>query len=156
MAKKKLEESLDIEPVVDVIEDKDITPKKPIEIKVHDDVRANMRNAEQNADYSDVRSNLKNIIDNGMVAIDGILSVASEGDSPRAYEVVSQLIKSVSEANKELMNLHQQMQELEESSGTGKQNASSITNNSIFVGSTKDLQELVKNNFKQMEDKSSE
>ena len=48
-------------------------------------------------DYSDVRGNLKEIIEKGSVAIDGILAVASEGESPRAYEVVSQLIKSVSE-----------------------------------------------------------
>lgn len=155
MTKKKLEDSLDIEPIVDVVDQKEIRKAEPIEIKVSDDVRANKRNAEQNADYADVRSNLKNIIDNGMVAIDGILSVASEGDSPRAYEVVSQLIKSVSEANKELMNLHQQMKDLEADSG-GKQNAGSITNNSIFVGSTKDLQELVKNNFKQLKDGSSD
>lgn len=155
MTKKKLEDSLNIEPVIDVVDPTEITRKEPVEIKVSDGVRANKRQAEQNTDYADVRKNLKNIIDNGMVAIDGILGVASEGDSPRAYEVVSQLIKSVSEANKELMNLHQQMKDLEADSG-GKQNAGSITNNSIFVGSTKDLQELVKNNFKQLKDKSSE
>ena len=155
MKKKNLEEALDIEPIIDVVEKSEIETKKPVEIKMSDEVRSNKREIDKNSDYADVRKNLKNIIDTGMVAIDGILAVASEGESPRAYEVVSQLIKSVTEANKDLINLHQQMKDLDPTS-SGNQSAGSITNNSIFVGSTKDLQELVKNNFKQLKDKSSD
>jgi len=155
MKKKNLEDALDIEPVIDVVEKSDLEIKKPVEIKVSDEVRSNKRETEKNSDYAEVRKNLKNIIDNGMVAIDGILSVASEGESPRAYEVVSQLIKSVTEANKDLINLHQQMKDLDRDNPDA-QRAGSITNNSIFVGSTKDLQELVKNNFKQLKEKSGE
>ena len=148
---ENLENALNIEP--DVIE-KPIQKKEPVEIKVSDGVRNNMREKDRQGDYAEVRQNLKNIIDTGMVAIDGILSVASEGESPRAYEVVSQLIKSVTEANKDLIGLHQQMKDLDRDNPDA-QRAGSITNNSIFVGSTKDLQELVKNNFKQLKDKSS-
>ena len=155
MTKKKLEDSLNIESMVDVVDQKEIRKKEPIEIKVSDEVRSNKRETEKNSDYAEVRKNLKNIIDNGMSAIDGILSVASEGESPRAYEVVSQLIKSVTEANKDLINLHQQMKDLDRDNPDA-QRAGIITNNSIFVGSTKDLQELVKNNFKQLKDKSSD
>ena len=98
---------------------------------------------EKEEDFNLVRNNLKLIIETGQSAMEGILNVASEGESPRAYEVVSQLIKSVSDANKDLMDLHKKMKDMGKESGT-KQSAGSITNNAIYVGSTKDLQKLVK------------
>lgn len=100
------------------------------------------------ADYTSVRENLKQIIEKGSIAIDGILSVASEGDSPRAYEVVAQLIKSVSDANKDLIDLHKKIKDINFVSDGPK---TQVTNNSIFVGSTKELQDLVKRNVKQIE-----
>tara|TARA_S200002703_G_scaffold155872_1_gene160536 strand:+ start:203 stop:664 length:462 start_codon:yes stop_codon:yes gene_type:complete len=137
---------------IDSVEKKEAVVKRkpPVEIVVSDEVRDNKKKMDQNADYAEVRDNLKNIIGTGLNAIDGILSVASEGESPRAYEVVSQLIKSVTDANKDLIGLHKQMQDLDEQGG-GK-TTGPVTNNSIFVGSTKELQKLVKNNFKQLED----
>jgi len=113
--------------------------------------KKSMKDFHLERDYDDVRANLKDIVEKGSVAIDGILAVASEGDSPRAYEVVATLIKSVSEANKDLISLHKQIKDIKKddpSAGGPK----SITNNSIFVGSTKALQELVKNQRKQLED----
>lgn len=98
--------------------------------------------SDKSSDYDLVRGNLKDIIKTGQGAIDGILNVASEGESPRAYEVVSQLIKTVADANKDLMDLHKKMKDLE--SDDSKQSAGKITNNAIYVGSTKDLQKLVK------------
>ena len=144
---ENLENSLNIEKVKTKNE---VIRKKPVEIVVSDEVRDNKKKNDQNADYAEVRDNLKNIIGTGLEAIDGILSVASEGESPRAYEVVSQLIKSVTDANKDLIGLHKQMQDLDEQGG-GK-TTGPVTNNSIFVGSTKELQKLVKNNFKQLKD----
>ena len=137
---------------IDSVEKKEAVVKRkpPVEIVVSDEVRDNKKKMDQNADYAEVRDNLKNIIGTGLNAIDGILSVASEGESPRAYEVVSQLIKSVTDANKDLIGLHKQMQDLDEQGG-GK-TTGPVTNNSIFVGSTKELQKLVKNNFKQLKD----
>ena len=128
----------------------EVVRKPPVEIVVSDEVRENKKRNDANKDYAEVRDNLKNIIGTGLNAIDGILSVASEGESPRAYEVVSQLIKSVTDANKDLIGLHKQMQDLDEQGG-GK-TTGPVTNNSIFVGSTKELQKLVKSNFKQLED----
>ena len=146
MAKKKVNErisdALNIEHEViegDVIETKIVTaPKK------------NIKQVHLEKDYTDVRDNLKDIIDKGTTAIDGILSVASEGESPRAYEVVSQLIKSVSEANKDLISLHKQIKDIKKEDVTLNQH--NTTNQSIFVGSTKDLQALVKKNVQQIED----
>ncbi len=142
-----LENSLNIEKTETKNE---VIRKKPVEIVVSDEVRENKKKNDQNADYAEVRDNLKNIIGTGLNAIDGILSVASEGESPRAYEVVSQLIKSVTDANKDLIGLHEQMKKLDED--TGGRSSGPVTNNSIFVGSTKELQKLVKNNFKQLKD----
>tara|TARA_B100001094_G_scaffold171962_1_gene166267 strand:- start:424 stop:882 length:459 start_codon:yes stop_codon:yes gene_type:complete len=142
-----LENSLNIEKTETKNE---VVRKPPVEIVVSDEVRENKKRNDANKDYAEVRDNLKNIIGTGLNAIDGILSVASEGESPRAYEVVSQLIKSVTDANKDLIGLHEQMKKLDED--TGGRSSGPVTNNSIFVGSTKELQKLVKNNFKQLED----
>jgi len=101
-------------------------------------------------DYTDIRRNIKNIISKGSEAIDGILNLASETESPRAYEVLSQMIKTVSDANKDLLEIHKKMKEIE---GVNPQNqsASTITNNSIFVGSTADLQNVLRGKMKEME-----
>lgn len=138
MSKKKkksvddrLSEALDLE-IVDnpIVEKEESLPAKVEE-----------NSSERQEDYNLVRNNLKDIIKTGQGAIDGILNVASEGESPRAYEVVSQLIKTVADANKDLVDLHKKMKDIED---VPKQSAGKITNNSIYVGSTKDLQKLIK------------
>ena len=134
---QKLSEALDIE-----YTEKEIQKTEPKAIKSYE--------PELNKDYKDVRSNLHHIIDSGQIAIDGILRVASEGESPRAYEVVSQLIKSVSEANKDLIGLHKQMKDIKKEDADSQQ-AQNITNNTLFVGSTKELQDMVKKQAKQIQ-----
>ncbi len=131
---KNLSEVFDVEePVVEKIE---IIETKS-ELAKDSENRISKINA--NSDYELVRQNLKDIIDQGKVAIEGILDVAGEGDSPRAYEVVSQLLKSTAEANKDLLDLHKKKKELEKEDGPKKQ----TTNNNLFVGSTKDLQQIL-------------
>jgi hypothetical protein len=131
---KNLSEVFDVEPVVENIE----VIEGKIELAKDSENRISKINA--NSDYDLVRQNLKDIIDQGKIAIEGILDVAGEGDSPRAYEVVSQLLKSTSEANKDLLDLHKKKKELEkEDSGPKNQ----TTNNNLFVGSTKDLQKMI-------------
>ena len=134
---EKVSEALNMEYVMEPEQ-----PKPTKQIKTYE--------PEVNTDYRDVRQNLKYIIDSGQTAIDGILKVASEGESPRAYEVVSQLIKSVSEANKDLIGLHKQIKDIKKEDPDA-QNANTITNNTLFVGSTKELQDMVKQNFKQIQ-----
>ena len=101
-------------------------------------------------DFDAVRANLYSIIEKGNQAINGILHVASEGDSPRAYEVVSQLIKSVADANKDLLQLHKQLKEIKQESSSSNQSAQNITNQSIFVGSTTELQKLLKGKMQEI------
>ena len=151
MAKKKVNERISEALNIDdnIIEEPEVIEVIDAEIVHVSEPKKNIKQVHMEKDYTDVRDSLKEIIEKGSVAIDGILSVASEGESPRAYEVVSQLIKSVSEANKDLIGLHKQIKDIKKEDITV--NRHNTTNQSIFVGSTKELQDLVKNNAKQIE-----
>lgn len=114
---------------------------KEIEVKKMEDTSLVKPLEDADKDYKSVRLNLYSIISKGNKAIDGILEVAQEGDSPRAYEVAAQMIKTVAEANKDLIDLHKKMKDIRKEENNTNYNTT--TNQSIFVGSTKDLQELV-------------
>jgi hypothetical protein len=102
------------------------------------------KNLDLDKDYKEVRDNLKDIVKKGAEAIDGISLVASETQHPRAYEVLATLIKSVADVNKDIMSIHKQMKDIKGEKEQPKV-APTVTNNSIhFVGSTKELQDLVK------------
>lgn len=109
-----------------------------------------IKNDVASTDFETVRSNLYDIIEKGNKAINGILHVASEGDSPRAYEVVSQLIKTVADANKDLLQLHKQLKEIKQDTPASTQSAQNITNQSIFVGSTNELQKLLRGKMQEI------
>jgi hypothetical protein len=89
------------------------------------------------ADFNSARTNMKELINNGMDALDGIMKVASASDSPRAYEVAALLLKTLSDMNKDLMVVHEKSENIQ------KEKVTNITNNSIYVGSTTDLQNLI-------------
>ena len=92
-------------------------------------------------DYEYTRGNLYSIIEKGQEAINGILELAQESEMPRAYEVAGQLIKSVSDATDKLMDLQKKLKDVEEET---KQKGPSTVNNALFVGSTAELQKLLK------------
>lgn len=90
-------------------------------------------------DAQHARETLRNLIDKGNEAIDGILNIAKNSDHPRAYEVAGQLIKTVSETAKDLLEVQKRKKDLE------KTNAPKIkTQNNLFVGSTHDLLKAMK------------
>jgi len=97
--------------------------------------------ADLRLDYDSVRKNLKELVESGKVALDGIIGVAQEGDSPRAYEVVAQLIKTLSDTNKDLLEMHAKVKAIRKTENTV--NNVSNTTQSIYVGSTKDLQDII-------------
>jgi len=97
-------------------------------------------------DFSLARSNMKTLISDGMNALDGIMKVAEASDSPRAYEVAALLLKTVSEINKDLIGIH------EKNANIQKEKITTITNNSIYVGSTTDLQNLINRDRAQNKD----
>ena len=92
-------------------------------------------------DYKYTRGQLYSLIEKGQEAINGIMEVAGESASPRAYEVAGQLIKSVADSTDKLMDLQKKMKDIDED-GTKTQN--NVTNNALFVGSTSELSKLVK------------
>ena len=92
-------------------------------------------------DYETVRKNLRELVDVGKGALDGVLAVALEGDSPRAYEVVAMMIKTLSEANREVLDLHDKVKKIRKQEVVT--NNVSNTTNSIYVGSTKELQDII-------------
>ena len=92
-------------------------------------------------DYNYSRENFYNLIERGQDAITGILELAKESEHPRTYEVAGQLIKTVSEVTERLADLQEKMQRLKEVPDKGPK---SVTN-ALFIGSTKELQSLLKN-----------
>ena len=92
-------------------------------------------------DYDYTRGNLYSLIEKGQEAINGIMEVAGETASPRAYEVAGQLIKSVADSTDKLMDLQKKVKEIEEDNPK-KQNT--VTNNALFVGSTSELSKMLK------------
>ena len=92
-------------------------------------------------DYDYTRGNLYSLIEKGQEAINGIMEVAGESASPRAYEVAGQLIKSVADSTDKLMDLQKKMKDIDEDSTKTQNN---VTNNALFVGSTSELSKLLK------------
>ena len=136
---ESIDKALDIES--DIVESK---PMKPVPPKVEkDDIKK---------DYEYTRANLYSLIEKGQEAINGIMELAGESASPRAYEVAGQLIKSVADTTDKLADLQKKLKDLEED--TSKKGPSNVTNNALFVGSTSELSKLLKQGFLNNNDKS--
>jgi hypothetical protein len=95
-------------------------------------------------DYQYTRANLYSLIEKGQEAINGIMELAGEGGSPRAYEVAGQLIKSVGDVTDKLIDLQKKLKDVEEDTVKTTNN---VTNNALFVGSTAELSKLLKQGF---------
>ena len=91
-------------------------------------------------DYEYTRSNLYSLIEKGQESLNGIMELAGESASPRAYEVAGQIIKSVADTTDKLMELQKKVKEIDEDKGKPTQ----VTNNAVFVGSTSDLSKMLK------------
>lgn len=92
-------------------------------------------------DYEYSRGNFYSIIEKGQEAINSVLELAQETESPRAYEVVGQLIKNVSDATDKLMELQKKLKDIEE---VKTSNGPTNVTNALFVGSTAELSKLLK------------
>jgi len=93
-------------------------------------------------DYEYARKNLCTLIDNGKDAMENLTFLAKEGESPRAYEVIDQLIKTLAETNKDLLDLAKKKKDIQQEKG---EQPTHVTN-ALFVGSTAELQKLIKKN----------
>ena len=130
----KLNETFDIQPTEVEVE----VEKNDFENKI-EKVRSNSEDIQK--DYEYTRGNLYSLIEKGQEAINGILELAQESEMPRAYEVAGQLIKNVSDATDKLMDLQKKLKDVnEEKEAKGPTNVT----NALFVGSTAELQKLLK------------
>jgi len=93
-------------------------------------------------DYEYTRGNLYSVIEKGQEALDGILELAQESETPRAYEVAGQLIKSVSDATDKLLTLQAKLKAVTKEDE--RVTPTTVTNNALFVGSTAELQKMLK------------
>lgn len=132
---KKINESLDIEPTSVV---KEIIKDTREEIKKIEKLK---NKEEPEIDYDYVRGTLYSLIEKGQEAASSLLELAQDGQQPRAYEVFGQLIKNVADSTDKLMDIHQKMKELKKEDSNNPKNVT----NALFVGSTAELQKLLKN-----------
>jgi flagellar biosynthesis/type III secretory pathway chaperone len=102
-------------------------------------------------DYNYVRGNMYSIVEKGQEALNSALELAQETDSPRAYEVVGQLIKNISDSAEKIIELQKKIKDIEDDSSS-KKGPTNVTN-ALFVGSTAELSKLLKNKLNDTEDK---
>ena len=103
-------------------------------------VMPEINGVEEDTDFRYTRENLYNLLERGQDAVEELLEIAKQSEHPRAFEVVGQLIGKLTETNKELMGLHKTKKELSIEKSGGDVNV----NNAVFVGSTAELQKLLK------------
>ena len=114
---------------------KDISPPKQVIVP-----KTTMDEQDIDNDYKYQRENFYNLIERGQDAIDGILDLARESEHPRSYEVAGNLIKQVAEVTEKLGDLQTKMKKLKEVPNSAPQNVT----NALFVGSTAELQKMLK------------
>jgi hypothetical protein len=91
-------------------------------------------------DYEYTRGQLYSLIDQGQEAVRDALEVAQESGHPRAFEVATNAMKQVADMTDKLMDLQKKVKDLDEE----KRGPSKVTNNAMFVGSTAELQKMLK------------
>ena len=101
------------------------------------------RDQDLEVDYEKTRAKYYELLDKGTEALEGMLEVAKQTDEARAYEVVGQLLKNTSEVNREIVELQKRMEEIKI---IDKKIKPSKVTNALFVGSTADLQKMIKKN----------
>ena len=132
MKMSNLDDAFNVEStIVPAKENVGITPEQKPDRLTKDDIEK---------DYEYTRGNLYSIIEKGQEAINGILELAEDSQMPRAYEVAGQLIKSVSDATDKLIDLQKKLKDVNEE----EKKPTNVTNNALFVGSTAELQKLLK------------
>ena len=129
-----IEEALNVD--TEVVENDKIEPRKN-QLK-----KSDQNDSEKDYEYS--RANLYSLVEKGQEAVNGILELAQESDSARAYEVAATTIKAVADTTDKLIDLQQKMKDLE----ADPKGPTNVTN-ALFVGSTAELSKLIK---KQKED----
>ena len=123
---KNLSEIFDIEPTEKKVED------APVVISTDNDVET---------DFNIARTNINSLLQKGNVAVDNLLHVAKETEHPRAYEVVANLIKTMADLNKDLLDIQKKRKELNNNKPTSEK---TIIDKAVFIGSTAEMVKLIR------------
>ena len=115
---------------------------EPIETTATEIVPVTNTVVNDDADFA--RQNIRELIEKGNLAVDGILNVAKESEHPRAYEVAANLIKNQSDLNKDLMEIQKRKKDLDPQAA--KRSGDVNVDKAVFVGSTTELVKFLKNN----------
>lgn len=134
---KALSKALGVEP--EVKQSTEVTTNAPISNQVQ---TQEIRSDDRETDYSLSRNTFRNLINSGNRAIDNMTELAKESESPRAYEVLATLIKTVSESTKDLYDLHKKKKDLYEDKTRAVDNIT--VDKAVFVGTTADLLSKIK------------
>ena len=134
MNNNELDKTFNIEST-EITHEVEVESLKPVEVENELDIKKDIRK-----DYQYSRGNIYSIIEKGQEAINGALEMAQETESPRAYEVTGQLIKSVADATEKLLDIQKKLKDIEEIKDTGPSNVT----NALFIGSTADLVKAMK------------
>lgn len=95
-------------------------------------------------DYNYIRTNLYTITERSVEALNDLSQIASQSQHPRAYEVLGQLVKTIADAQKDLMNIHKEKVKIDaEKALQSSQNSPEVVNNNLFVGTTAQLDEII-------------
>lgn len=129
---EKLSEILDVEPIT--IEQPVVTSAEIVQMPVGDNV------VETDADYA--RNNIKSLIDKGSNAIEELAVVARDSQHPRAYEVMANMLKHLTDMNKDLLEIQKRKQDLTGVKESGSKDVN--IDKAVFVGSTAELMKLLK------------
>lgn len=109
----------------------------------HHDKDTPEENVDYDYDYS--RATYYELIEKGKESLDLMIEVARESEHPRAFEVLAGMVKNISDVNDRLMDLNKKQKEMK---APDKNETKQITNNNVFLGSTTDLQKLLRNEEK--------
>ena len=133
-------DALGLEPIQDFLPA--VEPVKAV-VEFNEEKNINLEN-----DYKYARENLYNVIERGTDALNGIVDLAQQSQHPRSFEVVADLVRTLASASKDLLAIQKQVRELQpEEKGPSK-----VTNN-LFVGSTKDITDLLAGTARQINKK---
>ena len=124
----------EIDDALDVVKDS----SEPVEISDVKPIKSGKEDLDR--DYEYTRGQLYSLIEKGQEAIDGIMEISQESGSARAYEVTGQIIKSVADATDKLLDLQKKVKDIKEPKDKSPNNVT----NALFVGSTAELQKLLK------------
>jgi hypothetical protein len=123
----------------------DVEPMEIIEAPKTQIVPVDETNSTVTNDFEEARKNTKSLIHKADIALDNLLMVANQSEHPRAYEVAANLIKTLGDLNKDLLELQKRKMDL---TGEGKSAGKTVIDKAVFIGNTSELLKMIKDKAK--------